>query len=380
METQAKFDIESLGRPPELEATDPVSNITASWIQQAAIRSALRAGNESLAVRFAISSGVRDENRLTDLIFNTRHTERQARRLESHERPLIREWLDIRDRVVRPELRTHTAPGAPSTPAPSAPVPTTGTQVNASEVRQTLAMAARQVPGLGITLEELLRRHKVEFGNPPIEVLLAFIRKEAGTHLFDDATAGYWDKKSRKYVPQPKFYELGVFQTPAGLHGCTPSNGSRACAYAAPGKNVEGSQFGKGWYRLTGKYPTKGDWRDPTMQVRIGLWDLFSTGERIAKEFPELFPSRSSEWYLRMAVLYSFSKGAGWTRAYLSRYRNELRSRPEGQRWDFLRGKPASRKDPSSGRTITKPRFDPENVDEKWALALRLRTVRGATN
>jgi hypothetical protein len=109
------------------------------------------------------------------------------------------------------------------------------------------------------------------------------------------------------------------------------------------------------------------------MQVRIGLWDLSSTGERVAKVFPELFPSRRSEWYLRMAVLYSFSKGAGWTRAFLSKYQNDLLALPESQRWDFLRGKPAYLK----GRG-TKT-FDPENVDKKMALAAKLRTARGAS-
>jgi len=76
-----------------------------------------------------------------------------------------------------------------------------------------------------------------------------------------------------------------------------------------------------------------------------------------------------------MAVLYSFSKGAGWTRAYLSKYKNELLTLPESQRWDFLRGKPAYLKGYG-----TKTQFDPENVDEKMALAAKLRAVRGATN
>ena len=48
-------------------------------------------------------------------------------------------------------------------------------------------------------------------------MLLAFIHFEAG-RLFDDATAGKWNEKYKKYIPS--FYELGVFQTPAGDHGC----------------------------------------------------------------------------------------------------------------------------------------------------------------
>ena len=267
------------------------------------------------------------------------------------------------------------AAGAGSPPrasTTSTPTSKPGATVSDRQVGETLAMAAKKAPGLGITLEELLLRHKADSGDIPIEVLLAFIRKEAGTHLFDDATAGKWSEKYQKY--SPSFYELGVFQTPAGDHGCIREGGKKMCKYEPPGYNVRGSQFGKGWYRLTKTYPTEANWKDPTMQVRIGLWDLNSTGERVVKAFPELFPSKGSEWYVRMAVLYSFSKGAGWTRAYLSKYKNELLTLPEGQRWDFMRGKPAYLK----GRG-TKT-FDPENVDEKMALAAKLRAVRGATN
>jgi LAS superfamily LD-carboxypeptidase LdcB len=249
------------------------------------------------------------------------------------------------------------------------------------DVGTTLAMAARKVPGLGITLEELLLRHKAEAGDIPIEVLLAFIRLEAGNHLFDDATAGYLDRESKEYKPEPKFYELGIFQTPAGDHGCLPDGpkGDRKkCKYEAPGHNVEKSQFGQGWYRLKRTYPNGDNWKDPIMQVRIGLWNLRSPGERVAREFPELFPSRRSEWYLRMAVLYSFAKGAGWTRAYLSKYKDDLLKRDENQRWDFLRGKQANYKHPVTKKIKTKI-FDPENVDKKMALAAKLQAVRGAT-
>ena len=70
------------------------------------------------------------------------------------------------------------------------------------------------------------------------------------------------------------------------------------------------------------------------MQVRIGLWNLTSPANRIRndKEFMALFPSKQSEWYLRMAVLYSFAAGAGWTSAFLRTYKNQLLALPEGQR------------------------------------------------
>jgi Putative peptidoglycan binding domain len=297
----------------------------------------------------------------------------------SQTRSAIRSFQQQRGLTVDGIVGSHTeraliAAGAGSSlraGATSTPTQKLGAKGGDREVGETLAMTAKKVPGLGITLEELLLRHKADSGDIPIEVLLAFIHFEAGTRLFDDATAGKWNEKYQKY--SPSFYELGVFQTPAGDHGCIREGGKRMCKHEAPGYNVKNSQFGKGWYRLTQTFPTKNNWKDPTMQVRIGLWDLNSTGERVAKAFAALFPSRRSEWYLRMAVLYSFSKGAGWARAFLNKYKNELLALPESQRWDFLRGKPAYLK---GHGTKT---FDPENVDRKMSLAAKLGAVRGAT-
>ncbi len=70
----------------------------------------------SLAIRTAIQRGVRDENRLTDLVFNARHPERRGQRLQPHEQQLMREWLDIRNRLVRPALRALSPVGAPVAP------------------------------------------------------------------------------------------------------------------------------------------------------------------------------------------------------------------------------------------------------------------------
>ena len=102
-----------------------------------------------------------------------------------------------------------------------------------------------------------------------------------------------------------------MFQTPAGDHGCTNEAGAKKCKYRPPGGNVENSQFGKGWRRLAGTYPTESNWKDPTMQVRVGLWDLSSTADRVRMDFGALSSSKQSEWFLRMAVLYSFAAGAG---------------------------------------------------------------------
>jgi peptidoglycan hydrolase-like protein with peptidoglycan-binding domain len=318
---------------------------------------------ERAAVKNRVAAGQRDPNALTDVVFFKRHPELGGRRLRADERKLADEWKAILRDIVSPELAQGRAG------------PPVATKVSDTEVATTRAMAAKQIPELGISLEQLLVRHQAEAGGIPIEVLLAFIRYEAGRLLNRDATAGYWAKdksgKPVRYVPTPSFFELGIFQTPAGLHGCVPAGDKgmeRSCVYRPPGHKVQDSAFGKGWYRLTGAYPTEKNWTAPTMQVRIGLWNLTSPAETIRKNFAVLFPSKQSEWYLRMAVLYSFARGAGATSAFLSKFKNDLLALPEGKRWDFLRGK-------SAGRFV----FDPTNVDKKMALAAKLRAVRGAT-
>jgi hypothetical protein len=322
------FEWESLGQ--ELEAA-----------QQSAERS---------AVRTRIAAGMRDSGALADVVFFQRHPERRGQKISASESNLAAEWKAILRNIVLPELA---AIGPPST---------AGAKIGDREVAQTLAMAATSAPKLGITLEQLLRRHATEASGIPIEVQLAFIRYEAG-RLFDDATAGKWDDKHKRYIPS--FYELGVFQTPAGDHGCSNEVGGKTCKYPPPGRNVENSQFGKGWRALSGVYPTAGNWKDPTMQVRVGLWDLTTTADKVRNAFPDLFPSKQSEWWLRMAVLYAFAAGGGAARALLGKYRGELLALPEAKRWDFLRGKSAG--------TFS---FNPENVDKKMALAAKLRNAR----
>ena len=311
-----------------------------------------RKSAERALVKSRMAAGQRDAKALTDMVFSRRHPECGGRLLRADEHGLVNEWKAILRDVVLPELghgRAH---------------PATGAKVADSAVGATLAMAARKVPDLGITLEELLVRHRADSGGIPIEALLAFIRFEAGARLFNDATAGKWNEKSGKYVP--KFYELGVFQTPAGDHGCVLEGGKKKCKHEPPGFDVKNSQFGKGWRRFRGTDATHDNWTDPTMQVRIGLWDLTSTAERVRTKFAALFPSKQSEWFLRMAVLYSFAAGAGATGAFLRKYKNELLALPEGRRWDFLRGK-----------TVGRFRFNPDNVDKKMALAAKLRAARG---
>jgi hypothetical protein len=340
---------EPVSLPPEPAPSLPPAELGLEWETLEREPSEMR---ERAAVKNRIAAGQRDPNALTDMVFFGRHSERRGRRLGANEHKLVAEWKAILRNVVLPELAARGRQAA-------------GMKRSDPELAATLAMAATTVPGLGITLEKLLVLHQAEAKGIPIEVLLAFIHFEAG-RLFDDATAGKWNEKYKRYIPS--FYELGVFQTPAGDHGCTNEAGAKKCKYRPPGRNIENSQFGKGWRSLTGAYPTESNWKDPTMQVRVGLWDLSSTADRVRTDFGALFPSNQSEWFLRMAVLYSFAAGAGAARSFLRKYKTELSALPEGKRWDFLRGK-----------NVGTFYFNPENVDKKMALAAKLRAVRGVT-
>ncbi len=71
-----------------------------------AVLEALRAGRWREAVRRAIEGGQRDENVLTNMIFYTRHPELPAGyRIKPDERELARDWIEIRNSIVRPVLR-----------------------------------------------------------------------------------------------------------------------------------------------------------------------------------------------------------------------------------------------------------------------------------
>lgn len=81
-----------------------------------AVVRALSMGHEALALRLAIVFGQRDEKKLTNMVFFARHPKRQGRKLQRGEpgfQRLSREWLRIRDQLVRPALATRTLMPAP---------------------------------------------------------------------------------------------------------------------------------------------------------------------------------------------------------------------------------------------------------------------------
>lgn len=69
----------------------------------------IRAGYETLAVKHALKRGLRDQGKLTDLIFFARHPERNGRVIqlgEPNRARLVNEWASIRNQLIRPALRS----------------------------------------------------------------------------------------------------------------------------------------------------------------------------------------------------------------------------------------------------------------------------------
>ena len=86
------------------------------------IKELVMLGKETIALRLAISQGLKDENELSNLIFFARHEKRRGKPIERHEKTLAREWLNIRDRLVRPALSGPMVKIVPAPPVqPSIP-------------------------------------------------------------------------------------------------------------------------------------------------------------------------------------------------------------------------------------------------------------------
>jgi hypothetical protein len=110
---------------------------------------AVRKGLFSLQVASTILSGERDENKLTNLIFLSRHPGRDpGEKIKRHERQLAREWLDIRDRIVGPILKVLA--GTPEGARPFSK--TSGTVLATVERYRPLAASAAAKYGLDLAL------------------------------------------------------------------------------------------------------------------------------------------------------------------------------------------------------------------------------------
>lgn len=91
----------------------------------ATIQDALRRGMWSVAAGLSILGGNRDVNSLTNMIFFARHPELGGRKLRADEDALKREWLDIRDGIVKRAIEAVQSRPAAAPPAPPVGVPST---------------------------------------------------------------------------------------------------------------------------------------------------------------------------------------------------------------------------------------------------------------
>jgi monoamine oxidase len=76
---------------------------------------AMAKGGWATAIAIAIGAGLRDVNQLTNMVFWFRHPQLIGQKLGADQRALAREWLQIRDQVVKPAL----AGGMPKPDSPS---------------------------------------------------------------------------------------------------------------------------------------------------------------------------------------------------------------------------------------------------------------------
>jgi len=81
-----------------------------SSIAPPSVKRALNYGFEKAAIHLAISFGQHDVNRLTELVFCARHPELERQpvvKTEMQFNDLLREWQDIREKLVQPALSNH---------------------------------------------------------------------------------------------------------------------------------------------------------------------------------------------------------------------------------------------------------------------------------
>ena len=148
-----RFEFESASQPMFEEAAwGEETEFSLSQFPKTVVRM-LGRGLESVALRLAIGFGYRDENQLTDLVFFARHPERFGRSIRRDEpdyATLSREWLDVRDRLVRPALARPTTrppttgpkPTPPAAPTDTTLLPVTGLEKTSQAFREKVIRIA----------------------------------------------------------------------------------------------------------------------------------------------------------------------------------------------------------------------------------------------
>ncbi len=114
------YDEADLGEADLLEEAPATSHPLAAVFSLPRLAfDAMAKGGWSTAIAVAVGAGLRDINQLTNLVFWFRHPELTGQKLRVDQRDLAREWLRIRDEVVRPALAGTPAPAPAPAPGPT---------------------------------------------------------------------------------------------------------------------------------------------------------------------------------------------------------------------------------------------------------------------
>jgi hypothetical protein len=164
---------------------------------------AVRRGALTLQAVARILAGERNLDTLTNLVFYGRHPELPAGyKIQSHDKALAREWLDLRDRVVGPVLRAFVRP---------APAPAVSTPAAADLARGSLGTLIAEAPG----------RSRFSYVFTPEDLLWTarFLKGEAGGENSLDNHAVIWAMLNRYALFTHKYYPtfhqfLRAYSTP----------------------------------------------------------------------------------------------------------------------------------------------------------------------
>jgi LAS superfamily LD-carboxypeptidase LdcB len=138
-EGEAEDVFEAVGEEAEDESAHPILSV---FPLSKAVLDALASGLWPLAVQLAKAAGYADANQLTNIVFYFRHPEVIGRKIGPEERELAKEWLAIRDQIVKPALQAPPSGAAPPGGAASGP-------------QTTPAIPASRLEWPGATADEL---------------------------------------------------------------------------------------------------------------------------------------------------------------------------------------------------------------------------------
>jgi len=270
---QAKCKYFAIVKPPgPVQAAPGTLGGASISIMPRLLSEAVRKGLFGVQVAWTILSGQRDENKLTNMIFLARHQGRDPNeKIRPHEKTLAREWLDIRDRIVRPILDALAETSAPAIASPTV----SGTVVAGVEQYRPFAQAAAAKYSvdpaliLGVIATEsggnkdlvaksgytgLMQAGKGDAHKQPVTSI------DAGTKKLRDfriIMEGVLERRGRRYDKLPEAEQLRLL---ALAYNAGPVTVAKALQYAAEAGNPEhwlAPEYYKRALLFTGAYSLK---------------------------------------------------------------------------------------------------------------------------